>query len=1094
MDHDASNPADTAPPASHSAESAALFEGLFLQAPLAASLSRLQDGCMLAVNDAWVRLTGFAREEVIGRTAQSLGFWSDSQARDTALSQAAEDAAVLLPLALGGGPARTVRMHSRVLPNTSPALLLVYLTDVTREIAAEQALQASHLALRKRVELHAATEKLARVGHWTNATNEESVSWSEGLHAIAGVPPQKELLRTDGRSGIHPDDLPAWVAARDAMDGREVEFRWIRPDGVQRWFRTRIGQTAVAGNPQTVFGVVQDVTAEHDARQAQAAQLRLIENIAARVPGAMYQVRIPVRGLGEFLYVSPAVRDLMELEPLALMGDAGQLLTRIHPQDVPAYTSTLRACTDELRPWIHEFRMLLPHRGLRWCRVEAMPQREPDGNTLWHGYASDITEGRLAEQRLERQQRMLEAVRLAQAIYIDADDKRWAFEGLLEAFVGVTGSAYGFVGEVYYNEDGTPYLRTHAISNIAWDEASRLMYESQMDAGMAFRNLRSLFGQVMVTGQPVIANDPRHDLRSGGLPAGHPPMDAFLGMPLVEGDRMVAMVGLANQPGGYSPQDIEFLQPLLGTVRQLVLAWRSHADRNRARAALELTSEDLAKKSSALQLTLNSMAQGLALMDPDGHIRIYNRRFLELLDLPETLMASHPRHNQVVDFQRARGDFGAEVQLVDPSLRPFVSDALNVQPPEVYLRATHQGATIEVRTRFLPEGGWVRTYTDMTPYVQAQQALDAERQRLQWVLDATRCGIWETNLETGASTVNDHWANMLGHVLDDIQPVSIDTWRSLVHPQDIAYAEDMLQRHLRGETDFYDVDIRMRHKSGRWVWINDRGRVHRRDAAGKALFISGTHLDIDERVAAQEQVRLLNASLELRVAERTADLERSMKDMEAISYSIAHDLRAPLRSVNGFSALIQEEAGDRLDPLVRDMFGRINRSSRNMGQMITDMLELLRVVRAELDAVPVDMQGLAQTVVEQLAPDLPGADIRVGPLPTVMGDATLLRQVLLNLMDNAVKYSRHRPAPVIALSFDPAKQAFRLRDNGMGFDMARAQKLFGLFQRLHPSSDVPGTGVGLAIVARIVERHGGRIWAESAPDAGTSFWWTLPTT
>jgi signal transduction histidine kinase len=229
------------------------------------------------------------------------------------------------------------------------------------------------------------------------------------------------------------------------------------------------------------------------------------------------------------------------------------------------------------------------------------------------------------------------------------------------------------------------------------------------------------------------------------------------------------------------------------------------------------------------------------------------------------------------------------------------------------------------------------------------------------------------------------------------------------------------------------------------------------------------------------------------VAERTAELERSMKDMEAISYSIAHDLRAPLRSVNGFAALIEEEGGDQLSPTVRDMYARIHRSSRNMGQMITDMLELLRVVRVDLDAVPVDMGVLAHAVVDQLAHDLPGAQIRLGELPSVMGDATLLRQVLLNLMDNALKYSRHRSERIITLDFDPGLQAFCLRDNGMGFDMARAQKLFGLFQRLHAGSDVPGTGVGLAIVSRIVERHGGRIWAESSPDAGAAFWWTLPT-
>ena len=286
--------------------------------------------------------------------------------------------------------------------------------------------------------------------------------------------------------------------------------------------------------------------------------------------------------------------------------------------------------------------------------------------------------------------------------------------------------------------------------------------------------------------------------------------------------------------------------------------------------------------------------------------------------------------------------------------------------------------------------------------------------------------------------------------------------------------------------------MRRRHKAGHWIWINDRGRVHQRDENGLPLFMSGTHVDITARVAAQEQVRALNASLELRVSERTAELERSMRDMEAISYSIAHDLRAPLRSVNGFASLIAEEEGDRLSPLARDMFGRITRSSRNMGQMITDMLELLRVVRVDLAAVPVNLHVLAQSVAEVLTPQYEHAHIELDKVPEAMGDATLLRQVLFNLMDNGLKYSRHQGKPELKLGYNASQRAYFVRDNGMGFDMAHADKLFGLFQRLHAGSDVPGTGVGLAIVARILERHGGRIWADSAPGQGTTFWFRLP--
>jgi signal transduction histidine kinase len=256
--------------------------------------------------------------------------------------------------------------------------------------------------------------------------------------------------------------------------------------------------------------------------------------------------------------------------------------------------------------------------------------------------------------------------------------------------------------------------------------------------------------------------------------------------------------------------------------------------------------------------------------------------------------------------------------------------------------------------------------------------------------------------------------------------------------------------------------------------------------------MSGTHLDISDRVAAQEQIRALNASLEQRVLERTAELERSMRDMEAISYSIAHDLRAPLRSVNGFAQVIAEEEAARLSEQGREMFSRISRSARNMGQMITDMLELLRVVQVELEPQPVDMAALAHAVAEALGPQAPAARIEVQALPLAMGDATLLRQVLSNLIDNALKYSRQQALPHVVVGHDASQRAYFVRDNGIGFDMARAAKLFGLFQRLHVQTDVPGMGVGLAIVSRIVERHGGRVWAESAPGQGATFWFNLP--
>lgn len=1085
--------------ASASAEASPLpFDAVFMAAPLPASVSRWSDGRLLAVNEAWLRLTGLSREEAIGRTTLELGHWLNVAARDRFLSDLST-ANELQVLQLKGGMAHRVRMHATALDASPEKLVMVQITEATREHEVETALERSNEALRQanvelqqRVELHEAIEKLARVGHWTNAELEEHVHWSPGLHEIADVPLQYPLRRAVGRGGIHPDDLPAWLEARAALDSREVEFRWLRPDGRQRWFRTRISQTSVAGNSQTDFGVVQDITPEREASEQLVRHLDLLQNMAQRVPGMMFKSKLTPEGKTAILYVNDAAREMLEVEPSVLQGDARVLFQRVHADDRPTVIDSLSSSARDLSVWRQTYRVDLPRRGLRWYHVEAVPQREPDGSVIWHGYTSDVTEARLAAQRVEQQQKMLEAVSRAQAVFIETEDKRGAFESLLDAFIQLTNSGYGFVGEVLYDVNDKPYLKTHAITDISWDDESRRMYTEQLDAGMTFSNLRTLFGRAMASGQAVIANDPRNDPRAAGMPQGHPPMDAFMGIPLAVGDRLVAMVGLANQPGGYSETDIEFLQPLLGAVRQLVLAWRSFQERRRTRNQLQATSTLLAEKSEALQATLDSISQGLTKVDAQGRILFYNRRTLELLDLPDELMARRPTHEEMVRFQLDRGDFGDRMQLVEPFARRYLEVLDPGVLPDHYWRKTKDGRTLEIRSRTLPDGGVVRTFTDVTSYISTQEALREERQRLAWVLDATRPGIWETNLTDLTLTINERWAEMLGHTLQELEPITYDTWRGRVHPDDLAKANAVRERHLSGELPFYDCDLRLKHKDGHWVWINTRGRVHQRDHDDRALYMSGTHLDISERVAAQEQIHALNASLEQRVRERTAELERTMRDMETISYSIAHDLRAPLRSVNGFAQVIVEEEGDRLSEAGRQMFERIARSSRNMGQMITDMLELLRVVQVELDARPVRMADLAGAVAEALAPQVPVARISVGELPDALGDATLLRQVLSNLLDNALKYSRHQSEPQVWVGFDEASGAYFVRDNGMGFDMGRAAKLFGLFQRLHAGTDVPGMGVGLAIVSRIIERHNGSIWAESAPGQGACFWFRVP--
>ena len=263
-------------------------------------------------------------------------------------------------------------------------------------------------------------------------------------------------------------------------------------------------------------------------------------------------------------------------------------------------------------------------------------------------------------------------------------------------------------------------------------------------------------------------------------------------------------------------------------------------------------------------------------------------------------------------------------------------------------------------------------------------------------------------------------------------------------------------------------------------------------AGGEAMGMVVT-LDISERKRAEDEVRRLNAELYQRIVEATS----ANQELEAFSYSVSHDLRAPIRHINGFVDMLQRRAAGALDETAQRHLQTIARASRHMGQLIDDLLAFSRMGRGELARGRVSLGSLTRDAIENLRPELDGRSVewKVDDLPDVTGDPAMLRIVLSNLLSNAVKYTRPQPRAVIQVgqaAGPPDEIVLFVKDNGVGFEMKYADKLFGVFQRLHRSDQFEGTGIGLATVRRIVHRHGGRTWADATVDGGATFYVALP--
>jgi PAS domain S-box-containing protein len=809
---------------------------------------------------------------------------------------------------------------------------------------------------------------------------------------------------------------------------------------------------------------------------------------------------------GRVVDMNAAGLRMLEAESLEAIADKN-LLEFVHPAHREAFTRLHEKVIGGERETL-EFEIVGLKGTQRWLETHAAPLRDAARQvTALLGVTRDVTERKRAEEASRSLREMLEAIRHVQTRFISSNEAQDVFEDLLQTLLQFTGSKYGFIGEVLHYSDGRPYLKTHAITNIAWDERTKKFYEANAPKGLEFDNLKTLFGAVMTTGAPVIANSPSTDPRRGGVPAGHPSLNAFLGLPLTLGDDMVGMIGLANRAGGYDHRLCDELKPLLSTCAGLVDALRQRHARQRAEDALRVSEE-------RLRLVLDTLPAAAYTCDANGSITYFNERASELwgrrpklndpedsfcgsvclLD-PDGAVIPHDQSWMAVALREKRSVDGKEViiEKSDGDQR-YVLTHVN---PLWDLSGSLVGAVnvlVDISDRKRSEVVLRHARDELEERVQERTAeltrinmlLRESEQRLQHAFALGGMGIWERDLRTREIVWDDRLYEMFG--VERGTPLDLSSFFSFIHPEDLPGLKESIRRTESTGVP-YQCDYRIIRPDGKMLWMHAEGGL-RRDRNGLPTHIAGINFDVTQRKQTEETRRQLTEELDRRVAERTQELADSQARLRALVAELA---RAEERERRRLAIELHDTMAQMLlvSRLKLDRAGSLARSTE-LRELLTDAQKSLddsinytRTLMAELSPRVLYDLGLPPALrwlAEQMARH--GLSVEVSgqtegfSLPE--DHAVFLFQCVRELLWNVVKHAGTSKASV-SYYLEHGQLTVRIADQGKGFDPAVSPEIGNGLEKF-----------GLFSMRERLELRGGLLEVISSPGKGTTVTMKLP--
>jgi len=863
------------------------------------------------------------------------------------------------------------------------------------------------------------------------------------------------------------------------------EFRMLRANAAPFWVRMRATETQDADGAPVCRAVVSDITEIKRAEEALQESERRLSSIYDTVGDVIFHLAVEADGSYRFVSVNQAFRNVTGLSEEMVVG---KLINEVIPE--PSLSMVL----GKYRRAIEENSII------RWEETSDYPTGrlvgdiciapivDDDGRcTHLVGSVHDITERKRAENVIQARSRLLE--------FADSHSMDELLTATLDELEALTGSTIGFYHFVESDQ------KTLCLQN--WSTNTRKNMCTAAGKGSHYDVAEAgVWADCVGERRPIVHNDYVSLPHRKGMPEGHAPVVRELVVPVLRGNPIKAIIGVGNKSTNYNESDIEIVSQLGD------LSW-DITERKRAEEAL-IASEIRYRR------LFESAKDGILILDAEtGMVVDVNPFLIEMLGYS---------HEQFL------GKTVWELSF----LRDIVASKDNFErlQQEKYLRydslpfETFDGRRIEVEfVSNLYDVGDTKVIQcnirDVTHRKRAVQALQESEQKLkatvygspipQFVIDRDhRVVYWNKALEelTGRKTEemvgsDNYWSAFykerrpcMCDLLVDGNAGSIPDWYGA------QYRRSRLVADAFEVTDFFP-DLR---DGGKWLFFT---AATIKDSEGNVIGAMETLEDVTGRIKAEMEIHQLNSELEQRIVERTAQLQATNKELEAFSYSVSHDLRAPLRALDGFSRIVIEDYTSLLPEEAISHLNRIRAGALQMGRLIDDLLKFSRLGRQPLTKHSVMPGDLVQEVWEDLATERQGRKVKLSAdeMPECQADPALLRQVYSNLLSNALKFTRRRETAIIEVGYTRAVESadtadietiertvYFVKDNGVGFDMQFADKLFGVFQRLHRPEEYEGTGVGLAIVHRVITRHGGRVWAHGELDKGATFYFALPPT